>query len=97
MVYDWKMKVEPYEWEYTLTEQVYEQWSSIMKTGRPLESWKLLEDNYETYFLYETETSMGSALQNKLMDSLMCARRTLPERKNVSTRRMLEYPSTNFI
>ena len=68
MVYDWKMKVKPYEWEYALTEQVYEQWSSIMKTGRPLESWKLLEDNYETYFLYETETSMTSALEIKLMD-----------------------------
>ena len=68
MLYGYQMKVEPYEWEFDLTEEIYSQWSSIIKTGAPLEPWKKTGDNYETYFIYEAETLMKSALEIKMLD-----------------------------
>ena len=69
MVYDYQMQhTEPYEWEYDLTETIYAQWSSIMKSGQPLGDWEQMGDSYESMFFYESETVMQSALEIKMMD-----------------------------
>ena len=68
-LYDYYMKVTPFDWEFNITEEIYRQWSSIMKNGEPFNSeWSQTGANYETYFIYETETKMKSALEIKMID-----------------------------
>ena len=68
MMYEYYMKTSPYEWEYELADEIYNNWSSIMKNGAPSDKWTEMADNYETYFIYESETKMKSALEIKLLD-----------------------------
>ena len=68
MLYDYQMKVTPFDWEFDITEEMYQQWKSIIKTGAPLSEWTQTGENYETYFIYETETTMKSALEIKMID-----------------------------
>ena len=68
MVYEYYMKSSPYDWEYELADEVYNNWSSIMKNGTPLDNWTEMADNYETYFIYESESMMKSALDIKMLD-----------------------------
>ena len=67
MLYDYQMKVTPFDWEFDVTEEVYQQWKSIIKTGAPLNEWSQTGENYETYFIYEKETAMKSALEIKMI------------------------------
>ena len=67
-MYERYMKTTPYEWEFELTDRLLEHWSSIMKTGAPADGWLKMNSNYETLFVYETNSAMKSGLEVKMMD-----------------------------
>ena len=70
-LYEYWMNCTAYNWEFDLTDLVFNQWSNFMQAGRPMTNWDTLKDSYDTYFITESdgqlETNMKTFLDQPMM------------------------------
>ena len=70
-LYEYWMNCTANNWEFDLTDLLFNQWSTFIRDGKPMTNWGTLNESYETYFITESNNQIDTRMKTFLGQPMM--------------------------